>query len=86
MTMQEDLAHRASEIHWPAGFDPAKADLFSHNELLIDASCERVWQHIGRDQVAAMVSEFEGCPDHRRHGAGPEHYLPMDDVRPAARK
>jgi uncharacterized protein YndB with AHSA1/START domain len=46
MTMQEDLAHRVSEIHWPAGFDPAKADLFSHNELLIDASCERVWQHI----------------------------------------
>jgi uncharacterized protein YndB with AHSA1/START domain len=46
MTMQEDLAHRAAGIHWPAGFDPAKADLFSHNELLIDASCERVWQHI----------------------------------------
>jgi uncharacterized protein YndB with AHSA1/START domain len=46
MTMQDDLAHRAPEIHWPAGFDPAKADLFSHNELLIGAPCERVWQHI----------------------------------------
>lgn len=46
MTMQNDLAHRAPEIHWPIGFDPAKADLFSHNELLIGAPCERVWQHI----------------------------------------
>ena len=27
-------------------FDPAKADLFSHNELVIHAPCERVWQHI----------------------------------------
>lgn len=26
MIMQNDLAHRASEIHWPVGFDPAKAD------------------------------------------------------------
>ena len=46
MTMQHDLANRAAEIHWPAGFDPAKADLFSHNELVINAPCERVWQHI----------------------------------------
>jgi uncharacterized protein YndB with AHSA1/START domain len=46
MTMQDDVAHRAPEIHWPVGFDPAKADLFSHNELLIGAPCERVWQHI----------------------------------------
>jgi hypothetical protein len=46
MTMQDDLANRAAEIHWPTGFDPAKADLFSHNELVINAPCERVWQHI----------------------------------------
>ncbi len=46
MTMQADLANRAPEIHWPTGFDPAKADLFSHNELVINAPCERVWQYI----------------------------------------
>jgi uncharacterized protein YndB with AHSA1/START domain len=46
MTMKDDLANRSPHIHWPEGFDPAKADLFSHNELLINASCERVWQHI----------------------------------------
>jgi hypothetical protein len=28
------------------GFDPSHADLFSHNELLINAPCERIWSHI----------------------------------------
>jgi uncharacterized protein YndB with AHSA1/START domain len=46
MTMKADLANRSRDIHWPTGFDPAKADLFSHNELVINAPCERVWQHI----------------------------------------
>ena len=31
----------------PAGrVDPSRADLFSHNALLINASCERIWGHI----------------------------------------
>src|SRR5258706_973824 len=46
MTMKDDLANRSTDIHWPPGFDPVTADLFSHNELLINASCERTWQHI----------------------------------------
>ncbi|MET3828056.1 uncharacterized protein YndB with AHSA1/START domain [Sphingomonas sp. PvP055] len=46
LTMQDDLARRSTDIHWPAGFDPAKADLFAHNELLIHASCEKVFARI----------------------------------------
>jgi hypothetical protein len=46
MTMQTDLANRSADIHWPEGFNPATAALFSHNQLVIDASCERVWRHI----------------------------------------
>jgi len=46
MTMQHDLATRAKAIHWPEGFNPQTADLFSHNWLLIHASCEKVWNHI----------------------------------------
>jgi hypothetical protein len=46
MTMKNDLTHREKDIHWPQGFDPSKADLFSHNSLLIHASCEKVWSHI----------------------------------------
>jgi uncharacterized protein YndB with AHSA1/START domain len=46
MSMKDDLAHRSPDIHWPTGFEPEKADLFAHNDLIIDASCERVWTHI----------------------------------------
>jgi uncharacterized protein YndB with AHSA1/START domain len=46
MTMKDDLTHREKDIHWPQGFDPSKADLFSHNSLLIHASCEKIWSHI----------------------------------------
>jgi hypothetical protein len=46
MSMKDDLAHRSHDIHWPTGFEPEKADLFAHNDLIINASCERVWAHI----------------------------------------
>jgi uncharacterized protein YndB with AHSA1/START domain len=46
MSMKDDLAYRSPDIHWPAGFEPANADLFAHNDLTINASCERVWSHI----------------------------------------
>jgi Polyketide cyclase / dehydrase and lipid transport len=46
MTMKQDLANREQDIHWPENFAPLRADLFSHNELLINAACERIWSHI----------------------------------------
>ena len=44
--MKTDLRARSLDIHWPSEFRPDGADLFSHNELLIDAPCEKVWNHI----------------------------------------
>jgi uncharacterized protein YndB with AHSA1/START domain len=44
--MANDLSARSRDIHWPSGFDPETADLFAHNELVIRASCETVWNHI----------------------------------------
>lgn len=46
MTMKQDLTNRSAAIHWPTGFAPEQADLFAHNEIHVDASCERVWSHI----------------------------------------
>jgi len=46
ISMQHDLRLRELAIHWPAGFEPETAELFAHNELLINTSCERVWNHI----------------------------------------
>jgi hypothetical protein len=45
-TMKSDLQHRDPNIHWPEGFRPETADLFSHNETIIHASCKDVWARI----------------------------------------
>jgi uncharacterized protein YndB with AHSA1/START domain len=42
--MNDDLANRFDDIHWPDGFSPDGADLFAHNEVFIDAPCSTVWQ------------------------------------------
>lgn len=41
-----DLASRSNKIHWPTSLSPEQADLFSHNEIMIDAPCQTVWNHI----------------------------------------
>lgn len=45
-TMDKDLQQRSAEIHWPEGFEPEHADLFSHNQLVIHASAEIIWRHL----------------------------------------
>lgn len=44
--MAADLAARDKNIHWPAAFEPEHADLFAHNEVRLNASCDAVWRHI----------------------------------------
>jgi hypothetical protein len=44
--VDQDLAQRSAQIHWPGTPDPAHADVFSHNEINIDASCSVVWAHL----------------------------------------
>jgi uncharacterized protein YndB with AHSA1/START domain len=44
--MASDLAARAREIHWPAGFAPERAELFAHNDAHMNAPCETVWRHV----------------------------------------
>lgn len=46
MSMQDDLAARITGVRWPDGMTPDDADMFSHNNLRIAASCERVWDHL----------------------------------------
>ena len=40
----QDLAHRSPEIHWPRDITPPAVASFSHNAILVQASCEKVWQ------------------------------------------
>jgi uncharacterized protein YndB with AHSA1/START domain len=51
LTFNGDGAQRSQEIHWPEGFHPEQADLFAHNEIVVHASCEKVFAHIVDAQV-----------------------------------
>ena len=42
----EDLKHANPNIHWPSGFSPKTADLYAHNEIVIDAPIGVVFRHI----------------------------------------
>jgi len=46
LQIQEDILHRAADMHWPEGLDPTAADMFVHNEILIQAPPEQIWQRL----------------------------------------
>jgi hypothetical protein len=43
MATHDDLIERSADIRWPDGFDPAHADLFAHNAVVINAPAKSVW-------------------------------------------
>src|ERR1700743_3559077 len=46
LTFNGDGAQRSNNIHWPNGFHPEQADLFAHNEIVVHASCQKVFASI----------------------------------------
>jgi hypothetical protein len=46
LTIEDDITHRSADIRWPDGLRPTEADLFAHNEIVIDATPERIWQRL----------------------------------------
>jgi hypothetical protein len=61
MTMKHDLAAQSSQIHWPEGFSPESADLFSHNELvIIDAEKWPLWYPNSKDVALLGGAEVLG--------------------------
>ena len=51
LTFNSDGAQRSKDIRWPDGFHPEQADLFAHNEIVVHASCEKVFANIVDAQV-----------------------------------
>jgi hypothetical protein len=51
LTFNGDGVPRFKDIHWPDGFHPEQADLFAHNEIVVHASCEKVFANIVDAQV-----------------------------------
>lgn len=59
----EDGTRPSQDIHWPNGFHPEQADLFAHNEIVVHASCEKVFANIvDAPGVAVVVSELAQRP------------------------
>jgi hypothetical protein len=42
-TINDDFIERSADIRWPDGFDPAHADLFAHNAVVINAPAKSIW-------------------------------------------
>jgi hypothetical protein len=42
-TIHDDFIERSANIIWPDGLDPADADLFAHNAVVINAPANGVW-------------------------------------------
>jgi uncharacterized protein YndB with AHSA1/START domain len=41
-----DPSQASTEVHWPAGYSPRTADIYSHNEVVIHASPSTVWRYL----------------------------------------
>ena len=48
MSITDDVQHRSAHIHWPADADPDHADLFAHNDIVINAPAEVIWDRLIR--------------------------------------
>ena len=46
LTINGDGAQRNPDIHWPKGQHPEDADLYAHNEIMVNASCKTVFANI----------------------------------------
>jgi hypothetical protein len=51
LTFNGDGAQRSKDIQWPKGFHPEQADLFAHNEIVVHASCEKVFANMADAQA-----------------------------------
>jgi hypothetical protein len=50
LTVNGDGGQRSKDVHWPDGFHPEQANLFAHNEIVVHASCEKVFATIADAQ------------------------------------
>ncbi|HYZ73666.1 MAG TPA: hypothetical protein VE641_11350, partial [Chthoniobacterales bacterium] len=45
-TVSRDWAERSPEMNWPTPMFNKAAEIFAHNQIVINASCETVWDHL----------------------------------------
>jgi hypothetical protein len=45
-TVSRDWAERSPEVRWPTPMFNGAAEIFAHNQIVINASCDTVWDHL----------------------------------------
>jgi hypothetical protein len=45
-TVSRDWAERSPEVNWPTPMFSGAAEVFAHNQIVINASCDTVWDHL----------------------------------------
>jgi hypothetical protein len=59
-TVSRDWAERSPEIHWPTTMFNGAAEIFTHNQIEINASCATVWEHLVQAGVWPQWCPFSG--------------------------
>ena len=48
MSITDDVERRSAHIHWPGDVNPDRADLFAHNDIVVNAPADVIWNHLVR--------------------------------------
>jgi len=56
-SIQQDLQRRNPQAAWPAELNPSKADVFNHNQLTMEQSCEVIysWLSVPQDWPSWLI-------------------------------
>jgi hypothetical protein len=59
-TVSRDWAQRSLEVHWPTSMFNRAAEIFTHNQIEINASCETVWDHLVHAELWPRWCPYSG--------------------------
>jgi hypothetical protein len=48
VSITDDVQRRSAHIHWPGDVNPDRADLFAHNDIVVNAPADVIWNHLVR--------------------------------------
>jgi Polyketide cyclase / dehydrase and lipid transport len=59
-TVSRDWAERSPEVDWPTPMFNKAAEIFTHNQIVINASCETVWNHLVHPELWPHWCPYSG--------------------------
>jgi uncharacterized protein YndB with AHSA1/START domain len=59
-TVSRDWVERSPEVHWPTPMFNKAAEIFAHNQIVINASCQTVWDHLVHAELWPRWCAYSG--------------------------